>query len=385
MANTGWASRTFGVALGAVCVSVGVVGSAGAQDSFTPLETLGEALFHDVNLSQSRSQSCATCHDPESGFADPRGMASPSHDFEAIGTRNAPTASYAALSPDFHRNADGQWVGGQFLDGRAITLEEQAGGPPVNPVEMAMADEATVVARLEENPAYVTAFHELFGADVFDAADRAYEAMTQALAAYERTEVFAPFDSKYDRYLAGEAELSREEQLGEALFFSPQFTNCHLCHQINTRPGAPRETFTNYEYFNIGVPVNPDLRAMNGTEGAPADAGLAENPLAQGDENQGRFKVPTLRNVAVTGPYMHNGVFEDLRTVVLFYNRYNTNADAAQINPETGEPWGAIPYEHTLANEELTEGDALSDREIDALVAFMKTLTDARYEYLLDE
>lgn len=206
------------------------------EQDLSVLETLGEALFHDMNLSQSRSQSCATCHDPESGFADPRGMASPSHDLENVGTRNAPTASYAALIPEFHRNAEGAWTGGQFLDGRSPTLEEQAGGPPVNPIEMAMTDEVAVVARLEENPDYVVAFKDLFGAEVFDTPDRAYDAMTQALAAFERTEIFAPFDSKYDRYLAGEAELTREEQLGEALFFSPQFTNCHLCHQINTRP-----------------------------------------------------------------------------------------------------------------------------------------------------
>jgi cytochrome c peroxidase len=99
----------------------------------------------------------------------------------------------------------------------------------------------------------------------------------------------------------------------------------------------------------------------------------------------GKFKTPTLRNVAVTGPYMHNGVFEDLRTVVLFYNRYNTVAQARQINPETGKPWRDPEVPVNLSVTELTHGPALDDKRIDALVAFLETLTDARYEPLLAE
>jgi cytochrome c peroxidase len=81
---------------------------------------------------------------------------------------------------------------------------------------------------------------------------------------------------------------------------------------------------------------------------------------------------------------MHNGVFQDLRTVVLFYNRYNSKAEAAQINPETGQPWGEAPVPGTLSVKELTHGPALDDRRVEALVAFLKTLTDQRYEYLLE-
>ena len=95
------------------------------------------------------------------------------------------------------------------------------------------------------------------------------------------------------------------------------------------------------------------------------------------------YVTPTLRNVAVTGPYMHNGVFRDLRTVILFYNRYNTTAAAAQMNPESGEAFGFPPVAETLAVQELTHGPALDDRCVDALVAFLKTLTDSRYEKLL--
>jgi cytochrome c peroxidase len=352
----------------------------------TPMEALGERLFFDVNLSANRTQSCATCHDPGYGFADPRGMASPGDDGVSLGDRNAPTASYAAFTPPFHRNEEGEWIGGQFIDGRASTLEDQAGGPPLNPIEMGMADEAAVVARLREDPAYREAFPVLFGDGVLDDVDAAYDAMTRAIAAFERTDLFAPFDSKYDRYLRGEVELSREEELGRVLFFSPQFTNCAECHRLRRSPIDPRETFTDYSYHNVGTPENHALREMNGIPPGTIDEGLADNPAVAGDPAQrGKFRTPTLRNVAVTGPYMHNGVFEDLRTVVLFYNIYNTRNEARRINPETGEPFGPPPVPDTLSLEELEQGPALDDRRVDALVAFMRTLTDARYEYLLED
>jgi cytochrome c peroxidase len=359
---------------------------APAGDPADSLEALGERLFFDVNLSANRTQACASCHDPAHGFADPRGMASPGDDGVSLGDRNAPTAAYAAFSPRFHRGEDGEWVGGQFLDGRAATLEEQAGGPPLNPVEMGMADEAAVVARLRKDPVYAEAFPAQFGAGVLEDVDAAYAAMTRAIAAFERTGIFAPFDSKYDRFLRGEAELTREEELGRLLFFSEQFTNCSQCHQLRRSAIDPRETFTDYSFHNIGTPENAALRALNGVAPGTVDDGLALNPAVAGDPAQrGKFRTPTLRNVAVTGPYMHNGVFADLRTVLLFYNSYNTRSEARKINPETGAPFGPPPVPDTLSLEELTHGPALEDERIDALVAFLKTLTDARYEPLLEE
>ena len=361
---------------------------AAAQSETVPetLEALGERLFFDVNLSANRTQSCSTCHDPDHAFADPRGMASLGDDGVSLGARNAPTATYAALTPEFHRDKDGIWRGGQFHDGRASTLEDQAGGPPLNPIEMGMADEAAVVARLEEDPVYVGAFTALYGPEVFDDPATAYLAMTGAIAAFERTPVFASFDSKYDRFLRGEAELTNEEELGRLLFFSQQFTNCNQCHQLSTSAIDPRETFTDYSYHNIGVPNNPALRELNGSAPDFLDHGLTDNPAAADDPSQiGRFKTPTLRNVAVTAPYMHNGVFQDLRTVILFYNSYNTRNEARKINPETGEPFGPPPVPETLSLAELTDGPALEDKRIDALVAFLKTLTDERYEPLLEE
>ncbi|WP_425046540.1 cytochrome-c peroxidase [Primorskyibacter sp. S87] len=360
----------------------------GLAAPFESEEALGEALFFDENLSLNRTQSCATCHDPEAGFADPRETAagravSLGDDGVSLGDRSAPTAAYAAFAPGFHQNDEGKWVGGLFWDGRADSLEAQAGGPPLNPIEMGMPGKPAVVARLQENADYVAAMQALFGPNIFADPDKAYDAMTRAIAAFERTDLFAPFDSKYDRYLRGETMLSEDEELGRVLFFSEQFTNCNLCHQLKQSPMDPAETFTNYEHHNIGVPVNEAARAVNGAKGP--DLGLLANPLVDDGAQGGKFRTPTLRNVAVTGPYMHNGVFADLRTVMLFYNKYNTKAEARQINPETGKPfaWPEIP--HTLAVKELTHGPALDDRRIDALVAFLKTLTDARYEHLLEE
>ncbi|MCT4559431.1 MAG: methylamine utilization protein MauG [Pelagimonas sp.] len=346
------------------------------------LESLGKALFFDENLSLNRTQSCATCHNPEIGFADPNGAASLGDDGVSLGDRSAPTASYAAFTPDFHRNDEGAWIGGMFWDGRASSLEDQAGGPPLNPSEMGMPDKPSVMARLQENPGYVAAFDSLFVEGILQRPEEGYSAMTQAIGAFERTGVFAPFDSKYDRFLRGEVELTNQEELGRLLFFSQQFTNCNLCHQLHTSAIHPQETFSNYEFHNIGVPVNADLRAENGAN--EMDKGLFNNPQVDATGEIGKFKVPTLRNVAVTGPYMHNGVFEDLRTVVLFYNRYNSRSEARQINPETGKVFGMPEVPQTLAVKELTHGPALDDKRIDALVAFMKTLTDARYEHLLD-
>ena len=169
------------------------------------------------------------------------------------------------------------------------------------------------------------------------------------------------------------------------LFFSQQFTNCNLCHQLKSTPASAEETFSNYEYHNIGTPVNPAARAVNGVASDHVDRGLLDNHAVDDPKQAGKFKVPTLRNVAVTGPYMHNGVFKDLRTVVLFYNKYNSRSAKRQINPESGENWRAPEVPENLSLKELETGPALDDRRIDALVAFMRTLTDRRYEHLLNK
>jgi cytochrome c peroxidase len=167
------------------------------------------------------------------------------------------------------------------------------------------------------------------------------------------------------------------------LFFSNQFTNCNQCHQLQAFPETPEETFSNYSYQNIGVPVNQSLRAANGKGSAFVDRGLRDQDGITDDKQTGKFRVPTLRNVALTAPYMHNGVFTDLRTVVLFYNKFLSKSRKAQVNPETGQDWGLPEVAENLAQEKLTFGRALDDKSVDALVAFMRMLTDKRYEPLL--
>jgi cytochrome c peroxidase len=113
------------------------------------------------------------------------------------------------------------------------------------------------------------------------------------------------------------------------------------------------------------------------------DNGLLDNAAIDDPSYRGKYKTPSLRNVAVTGPYMHNGVFADLETVVRFYNKYNSKAEINQTNPETGKLWGEPEVAETISRKELEQGDALDEKRIDAIVAFLKTLTDSRYEPLL--
>jgi cytochrome c peroxidase len=361
-----------------------------AEDDKTKKEQLGQQLYFDINLSKNRTQSCATCHNPEHGFIDNRessvkGAASLGDDGKSIGDRNAPTAAYALFSPDFKRNNKGKYIGGQFHDGREKDLKGQAGGPPTNPGEMAMPNKASVVTRIMENNDYVTQFKALYGNAIFDDKDEAYSAMAESIASFEKTEFFAPFDSKYDRYLKGEYTLTKQEDLGMTLFFSQQFTNCNICHQLNKMPASNKETFSNYEYHNIGIPVNTALRTANDKGANFIDHGLLDNPAIDDAKQDGKYKVPTLRNIAVTAPYMHNGIFNNLKTVILFYDKYNSKSEKRKINPETGKPWGAPEVAENISLKELKTGPALSNKRINALVAFLQILTDKRYEHLLEK
>lgn len=355
--------------------------TAADQDA---LAELGRLLFFDKNLSARRSQSCATCHDPERAFTDPRdnaanGAASLGDDGYSLGTRNTPSTAYVSLNPAFGRGADGLYAGGFFHDGRARDLATQAVEPVLNPLEMAMPDASSVSARLRENPVYV----ERFGAPVLNDPVQTLAAVGAALAAFQRTAFFAPFDSRYDRYLRGEYTLTADEDIGRRLFFAT-LTNCASCHVLNTLAPTAAEPFTNFQYHNIGVPANAELLVANGRGPRYVDRGLAENPAAAGRDAAGRFKVPTLRNVAVTAPYMHNGVFRDLRTALHFYNRHIVNSAASRTNPETGSPWGPAEVPDNLATDLLRQGQPLDDERITMLIAFLRLLTDKRYEPLQD-
>ncbi|NQY22582.1 MAG: c-type cytochrome [Campylobacteraceae bacterium] len=345
--------------------------------------SLGRALYFDKNLSLNKTQSCATCHNPEAGFVDDRdngvqAQASLGDNGTSIGDRQAPSAAYAMFSPSFHYDKKKkEYIGGQFWDGREKTLAGQAGGPPTNPDEMAMPSKSAIVRRLKENLFYVEIFKKVYGENIFKNDDTAYLKMTKAIEVFEQSDFFAPFDSKYDRYLEGRYDLTPLEDLGRSLFYSNANTNCSSCHTLK-KEDQKRETFSNYEFHNIGTPINTALRAKNGVR--KKDDGLLNNPLVKDIKHQGKYKVPTLRNVAITSPYMHNGVFSDLKTVILFYDKFNNKKNI--INPETNKAWRNAEWENTINKKDL-KMKKLSERKVDALVAFLKLLTDKRYEHLL--
>jgi len=346
-------------------------------------EALGDSLYHDTSLSANQTMSCATCHSLEEGLIDPRTTsknlgASLGDDGTSIGDRNAPTAGYASFSPDFHFDAaEGLFIGGQFLDGRALDLKTQAKGPFLNPIEMGMPDIASVLARVQENASYVSQFKAIYGTDIFDDEVKAYNALADAISVFERSQAFAAFDSKYDRFLAGEYTLSAAEARGLVLFVDegPGGAMCSACHPAVANDSKP--LFTDFSYDNLGVPINNALRTANGQTGIN-DVGLYGNIDVNDTDLQGSFKVSSLRNIAVTGPYMHNGLFKDLKTVVHFYN----TRDSGGINPETNSTWETGEF-HALRNVDELGNLGLSDAQEDDIVAFLKLLTDKKYEHLI--
>ncbi len=385
ISNLGARCSTAVVYLGVLVASTSAFSAPEAAD----IASLGQALFLDSNLSANRNQSCASCHDSGQAFSDSRdngvaGAVSLGDDGSSLGDRNTPGTTYASLIPDFHKNEKGEYVGGYFLDGRAATMVDQAAEPFVNPLEMALPDAAAVVDRVRENAYYADALRKHFGASIFSDSDKTFRAITESIVAFERTALFSPFDSKYDRYLQGEYELTEDEEIGRVLFFS-QIINCSSCHLLDTREFSPHEVFSNHRYHNIGVPTNKQVREKNGIAISHRDLGLLQNPAVDDPAMAGKFRVPSLRNVAVTGPYMHNGVFRDLRTAILFYNRFTLSNPQSQINPETGARWRAPEVAETVDLELLREGQPLAENHVEALVAFLTALTDQRYESLLDQ
>jgi cytochrome c peroxidase len=326
---------------------------------------LGEMLFKDTSLSRNRTMSCATCHNPEQAFIDTRtnavnGAVSLGDDGSSLGDRNSPTIGYASFIPAFDAN-NRRIQGGLFLDGRATNLTEQAKGPFLNTIEMNMPSEASVITRVQENQDYITAMQTFYGSTIFQSTSNAYNAIADAIATFERTSVFAPFDSDRDT-----RNLSASALRGEALFNSNRI-NCERCHSDN---GSA--IFTDFSYRNLGLPTNSSVRELTGHA---TDLGLSENPAINNNREDGKFRVPTLRNVAVTAPYMHNGVFSTLKAVVHFYN----TRDVGGINPETGQVWRGAEVTRNVERNDIGNL-GLSDSEEDDIVAFLESLTDAQYK-----
>lgn len=342
----------------AICLSSGALLAATLSDT----EKLGKHLYQDKDLSYNSTQSCATCHHHSAGFVDPVNTRDPYNSFASTGDdgfskggRNAPSSAYCGYSPSLRQDADGNWIGGLFWDGRATgetlgdPLAEQAQGPPLNPVEMGMPDIYTIVARVEES-AYNDLFLKVFGNDAFTDAERAYDNIAIAIAAYERSVEISQFNSRYDTN-----QLKAEERRSLALFTA----NCSACHSLEKPEEAPGPVFTSYGYANIGVPLNEALLNDPDSVYNPPDLGLGS--VVNDPDQDGKFKIPTLRNIAVTAPYSHNGSFPTLRDIVSFHN--------------SREGWPAPEVETNISEQVGNMG--LTENEIDEIVMFLHTLTDS--------
>ena len=348
---------------------------------------LGKALFFDANLSTPPGQACSSCHDPAHFFTDPDTQSSTSEGVipNRFGNRNSPTIMYSSATPPFHFDkADGLFVGGHFDDGRASTLRDQAKQPFLNALEMNNASPTEVVEKVRL-ASYAGLFKRVFGENSLNSPARAYDRIAEAIASFEQTDRFSPMSSKYDYYLQGKVKLTAQELRGRAVYEDEGKGNCAACHPSRPdRNGAKRPLFTDFTYDNLGVPKNPESHFYaQETEFNPLgfkfiDNGLGEN--VNDPAENGKFKVPTLRNIAKTAPYMHNGYFKTLRGVIDFYN----SRDIKPICPSewvTEEEalrqacWPAPEVASNVNHDELGKL-GLSEQEVDDLEAFLLTLTD---------
>jgi cytochrome c peroxidase len=375
----------------------------------TPMEKLGKMLFLDKDLSLNDNQSCATCHAAEFGYTGPKGNINaagavyPGSDVTLFGNRKPPTAAYGGESPVlYYDEGDEVWVGGMFWDGRATgeilgqPLAEQAKGPFLNPVEMALDDEQGLCMEVQQAH-YAKLFEQVWGEGSLVCEESAdyylvYDQIGLSIAAYEMSNEVNPFSSKFDSFWdKAKAKglpvtdigldnwedylhlgLKSEEVYGLAVFNDEDAGKCALCHTLDEgTAGYP--LFTDFTYDNLGVPMNP-LNPVYGNDPDFVDLGLGAFLEGAGYPEEvylpeyGKVKVPTLRNVDLreghtVKAYTHNGYFKSLKDIVHFYNTRDV------------ENWPEPEYAATVNDAELGNL-GLSPAQEDALVAFMKTLSD---------
>lgn len=349
---------------------------------------LGAQIFRDASLSASGKMSCASCHDPAHahGPANARSVQSGGANLDVPGFRAVPSLRYLNAMAFFFQN-DGTPTGGFDRDGRAPNLMAQAQRPFLAPHEMANADAAALAQRLRA-ASYAARFRAVFGSDVFDDPDLAFLAARFAVAQYETyAPEFHPYSSKFDRFLRGKQALSAPELRGYALFNRPDKGNCAACHPSTRQADGAAPAFTDYTFDNLGVPRNAAIPAT--ADAAYFDLGLCgpdRTDLAARSDLCGRFKVPTLRNVATRGAFFHNGKFHTLADALRFYVRRDT--DPAQFYP-VGADGGVLKFDDlppalraNVNTEEVPyerkpgQAPRLSETEIADVIAFLQTLTD---------
>ncbi|WP_412771047.1 cytochrome-c peroxidase [Ralstonia solanacearum] len=384
--------------------SAGGAGSAAATTTLSPMAQVGKAIFFDPALSASGKQSCASCHDPARAFTDPNNLAvsigGPNADLP--GLRNAPSLNYASYTPNFQVDGAGTASGGFFRDGRSASLMDQAQQPFTNAFEMANASADDVLKSLLTRP-YIDRFTAVFTQAAVQDSTTAMQSIGRSLAAYQSEDPgFHTFDSKYDAYLAGRVTLTDSEMRGLVLFNNPTKGNCNACH-VSSRTGGTPALFTDFTYDNVGIPRNWSLAAnqegttlpyvpKNGAAlGAPNysyyDLGIC-GPLRTdfrvGGPTCGQFKVPTLRNIALTPPYFHNGVFQTLDQVVAWYVTRDTDPGRWYVKADgtPDVPYNDLPVAFD-ANVNVSEvpynpatAPSMTSQEMSDLVHFLCTLTD---------
>jgi cytochrome c peroxidase len=391
----------------------------GSAFALTPQENLGKSIFFDDNLSLEANQSCAACHGPGAGWTGPTesinaaGAVYEGSIPDRFGNRKPPSSAYATPSPILHvvleKKEETLFIGGNFWDGRATgerlgsPAAEQALGPFLNPLEQALPDAAAVVTRICAS-AYAGLFAQACGPNACDAANvsAAYDCVGHSVAAYEGSSEVNQYSSKYDAYLAGAVNLTKQERQGLNLFKAKG--KCAKCHVLDTGPDGEPPLFTDFTYDNLGVPKNPDNPFYDETDVNPLGSGWIDLGLggfleSRGDyaefasENRGKQKVPTLRNVGlgsceadknasncIVKAYSHNGYFKSLWQIVHFYNTRDAKPpclnEFTPVEDALGQGcWPAPEVDENVNTEELGNLH-LTDAQEDAIVAFMQTLSD---------
>jgi cytochrome c peroxidase len=395
-----WITFTLSLALGTLSGCGGSGSSTGtppANAVVTPVaaalvpgdrSSLGLQIFSDPNLSEPRGTACIACHQANTGFAGNNGSligvargSLPT----SIGLRNAMTNSYVGLIPAFSfitTDGETEASGGHFWDGRADTMALQALGPFLNPLEMNNASKKAVMDKIAAAP-YAALFKQEFGATVFADVDTAYAQVGVAIEAFERAQR-QPFNSKYDAMLRGAATLSAPETRGMALFQDPAKGNCAACHLMNAASKKPEDSpFSEFTYYATGVPRNNaiprnadrqffDLGLCGPERTAPTLPADAPKGVTI-DNFCGKFRMPTLRNVAERTAFMHNGTFKDLRDVLRFYATRNVSTVS---NDLPAQYQGNIERVKAPFNRLASDGPALNDAEMTDMIAFLRTLSD---------
>ena len=350
---------------------------------------LGQLIFNDSNLSEPRGTACVACHQTATGFAGNNGSklgVAVGSKPGSIGLRNAMTNAYSGFIPLFSFNTtDGETeaAGGHFWDGRADTLALQALGPFLNPLEMNNPSRKAVMDKIAAS-AYAPLFKKEFGAGIFSDTDAAYTQIGLAIEAFERSTTMQSFTSKYDAMVRGTARFSPAETRGMALFSDPGKGNCAACHLMNATSGKPEDSlFSEFTYYatglprNMAIPRNADPAFFDlGLCGPERTAPTLPTTVAPGvtiEDFCGKFRMPTLRNAAERTAFMHNGVFTNLRDVVTFYGNRNSASASNDLPVKYQRNIEKIkaPFTRTPGS-----GPALTDAEINDVVAFIRTLSD---------